>query len=80
MAEDGAKVRFPAVDPATVEARTGSSYPDQFKAGVEEREKRALGDAVGLTNFGANLVRLKPGAASAHRHWHTRQDAFVYIL
>ena len=80
MAEDGAKINFPAVDPATVEVRTGSAYPDQFKAVVEGREKQALGDAVGLTNFGVNLVRLKPGAASAHRHWHSRQDEFIYIL
>jgi uncharacterized cupin superfamily protein len=44
------------------------------------REKRALGDVFGLANFGVNLTRLAPGAASALRHWHTRQDEFVYIL
>ena len=44
------------------------------------REKRALGDAGGLRNFGVNLTRLDPGAASALRHWHERQDEFVYVL
>jgi uncharacterized cupin superfamily protein len=33
-----------------------------------------------LTNFGVNLTRLPPGAISALRHAHTRQDELVYIL
>ena len=44
------------------------------------REKRQLGDLFGLTNFGVNLTRLAPGAASALRHAHTRQDEFIYVL
>jgi uncharacterized cupin superfamily protein len=44
------------------------------------REKRPLGDLFGLTNFGVNLTRLAPGAVSALRHTHSRQDEFVYIL
>jgi uncharacterized cupin superfamily protein len=44
------------------------------------REKRPLGDVFGLANFGVNLTRLLPGAISALRHAHTRQDEFVYIL
>ena len=39
-----------------------------------------LGDAAGLTQFGVNLTRLKPGAASALRHWHEEEDEFVYIV
>jgi uncharacterized cupin superfamily protein len=35
---------------------------------------------VGLTQFGVNLTRLKPGAASALRHWHEAEDEFVYVL
>jgi len=42
--------------------------------------KRPLGDLFGLTNFGVNLTRLLPGAMSALRHAHTKQDEFVYIL
>ena len=33
-----------------------------------------------LTQFGVNLTRLKPGAASALRHWHEAEDEFVYVL
>ncbi|MCV0439678.1 MAG: cupin domain-containing protein [Hydrogenophaga sp.] len=44
------------------------------------RQKHPLGDLFGLTNFGVNLVRMAPGAVSALRHAHSRQDEFVYIL
>ena len=74
------KLKMPALDPASVEVRRGSAYPDEFKAATEGREKRALGNAAGLTRFGVNLVRLEPGAASALRHWHLHEDEFVYVL
>ena len=70
----------PAVDPATVPARGGSSYPEQFKREVEKRSKQALGNALSLTQFGVNLVTLEPGAWSAHRHWHANEDEFVYVV
>ena len=70
----------PAIDPLSVPARTGTGYPEPFKAPVMPREWRALGDALGLKNFGVNLVRLPPGAWSSQRHWHTRQDEFVWVL
>jgi uncharacterized cupin superfamily protein len=47
---------------------------------VHGREKRALGDLAGLTQFGVNLTRLKPGAASALRHWHEQEDEFVFVV
>lgn len=69
------------VDPSTVPARTSSGYPtEEFRKVTAGREKRALGDAVGLTTFGVNLTTLAPGAASALRHWHRRQDEFVFVL
>lgn len=74
------KLQIPALDPASVKVRRGSVYPGEFAAVTEGREKRALGKAAGLTRFGVNLVRLKPGAASAHRHWHVHEDEFVYVL
>jgi uncharacterized cupin superfamily protein len=57
-----------------------SNYPEPFAARMKGREKRPLGDAFGLKNFGVNLTRLEPGAQSALRHAHTKQDEFVYIL
>jgi uncharacterized cupin superfamily protein len=74
------KLRSPALDPRTVPPRRGSSYPAPFKAAVEEREKRPLGDTTGLTQFGVNLVLLPPGCWSSQRHWHSHEDEFVYVL
>jgi len=74
------KLQTPALDPATLEVRTGTGYPEPFRAIVKGRERRVLGDALGLKNFGVNLTTLKPGAASAARHWHAKQDEFVYIV
>src|SRR5205809_6513922 len=71
---------MPALDPATVPEQTGSAYPPPLDAPCRDRAKRALGDAVGLTHFGVNLRRLDPVAWSAQRHWHTREDEFVYVL
>jgi uncharacterized cupin superfamily protein len=64
-----------------VEPRARKSiYPEQFAARIGERIKRPLGDAFGLTIYGVNLTTLKPGAMSALRHAHTKQDEFVYVL
>jgi len=57
-----------------------SNYPEPLASRVAGREKRALGDIFGLSNFGVNLTRLAPGAMSALRHAHSHQDEFVYIL
>jgi uncharacterized cupin superfamily protein len=57
-----------------------SLYPEQFAVRVAGRLKRPLGDPFGLTNFGVNHTRLAPGAMTALRHSHTRQDEFVYVL
>jgi uncharacterized cupin superfamily protein len=67
-------------DPAKIQGRRGTGYPAAFAKGFEGRIKRALGDAGGLTQFGVNLTTLDPGAASAHRHWHAREDEFIYVL
>ncbi len=74
------RLSLPAFDPMTVEAVEGSGYPEPYRSQIGTRIKRALGDAAGLENFGVNLVRLEPGAWSSIRHWHTRQDEFVYVI
>lgn len=55
-------------------------YPEPFASRMNGREKRQLGNAFGLQNFGVNLTRLVPGGTSALRHAHTKQDEFVYVL
>jgi uncharacterized cupin superfamily protein len=47
---------------------------------VLPREKRALGDALGLTKVGVNLTTLPPGKESSMRHSHTLEDEFVFVL
>lgn len=70
----------PAIDPATVPVRTGSAYPGPFAEAVQGRERQALGDAVGLKNYGVNLLRIGPGVLSSQRHWHSHEDEFLYVL
>ena len=71
---------MPKIDLAKATVRTRGVYPEPWRGITEGREKTALGDVVGLTQFGVNLTRLKPGAASALRHWHEAEDEFVYVL
>lgn len=62
-------------------AETGATdYPQPFRAQVAGRHRVVLGDPLGLSNFGVNLTRLAPGASSALRHWHSKQDEFVYVV
>ncbi|RMG12764.1 MAG: cupin domain-containing protein [Deltaproteobacteria bacterium] len=68
------------LDPATVEGRRGTAYPPPFDRGFEGRVKRRLTAPLGLTQFGVNLVTLEPGAYSSQRHWHAKEDEFVYVV
>jgi uncharacterized cupin superfamily protein len=57
-----------------------TNYPEPFAARVAGRDKRRLGEAFGLKNFGVNLTRLMPGATSSLRHHHAKQDELIYIV
>jgi len=70
----------PALDPMTVEPRTATVYPEPLALATVGRAKRSLTAALGLSQFGVNVVDLAPGAASALRHWHSHEDEFVYVL
>jgi uncharacterized cupin superfamily protein len=73
-------LRKPALDPATIAPRSSSGYPEPYRSLVLPREKRAIGDALGLTKIGVNLTTLMPGKESSMRHHHTREDELVYVL
>jgi uncharacterized cupin superfamily protein len=73
-------LKKPALDPMTLEARTGSGYPEPYRSRVLPREKRALGDALGLKTIGINQTVLPPGKESSMRHWHTHEEEFIYVL
>jgi uncharacterized cupin superfamily protein len=68
------------LDPKSLKPRLGSVYPAPFGDPLAGREKRALGDALHLTQFGVNLVTLAPGSWSSQRHWHANEDEFIYVL
>lgn len=71
---------MPKIDIAKVPVDTRTGYPAPFNQVVEGRSRKRLGNAAGLDQFGVNLTTLKPGAASALRHWHEKEDELVYIL
>ena len=68
------------IDVSSVAAVVGTLYPTPYEQACLARERRKLGDAAGLTQYGVNLLTLPPGAWSSQRHWHSRQDEFVYVL
>ena len=70
---------MPVIDQSKIIPRTGSIYPSPYAEMVAGRSSLRLGDAGGLTQFGANLVILQPGALSSLRHWHLNEDEFVMI-
>jgi uncharacterized cupin superfamily protein len=39
-----------------------------------------LSNAGHLTQFGAHVETLSPGAATSRRHWHEKEDEFLYVL
>jgi uncharacterized cupin superfamily protein len=71
---------MPKIDVSKLPVRKGAGYPAQLNKMFDGREKTALGNGVDLTQFGVNLTRIKPGSASALRHWHEKEDEFVYML
>jgi uncharacterized cupin superfamily protein len=71
---------MPKIDIDSLKSDSASGYPEPFRQVVLGRSRRRLGNAAGLTQFGVNLTTLKPGAASAQRHWHAAEDEFVYML
>jgi uncharacterized cupin superfamily protein len=70
----------PAFDPNDLPEQSSSGYPEPYKSRVAGRYRRRLGDHAGLKNFGVNLTRLEPGFESSMRHWHEKQDEFIYVL
>jgi uncharacterized cupin superfamily protein len=75
-----AKLHPPALDPNDVPTQTSTGYPEPYRSRVAGRHRKRLGDAAGLKNFGINLVTLDPRSESSMRHWHEKQDEFIFVL
>jgi uncharacterized cupin superfamily protein len=71
---------MPKIDIDAVPLDTRTNYPDPFHKAVQGRQRKRLGNALGLDQFGVNLCTLKPGAWSSQRHWQHTEDELVYIL
>jgi len=70
---------MPKLDLSQIKAVTGSGYPGKLSDAMQGRSSQRLGDAGGLSQFGANLVHLVPGGLSSLRHYHMEQDEFVMV-
>ena len=59
---------------------------NQVQAERAEREAFGVSDTVrlshagGLSQFGAYVQTLHPGARSSNNHWHENEDEFLYVL
>lgn len=71
---------MPKLDLSNAPVRTSCVYPGKLADHCKGRSKIALGDLGGLDQFGVNLTRLAPGAASAHQHWHLKEDELIYMI
>jgi uncharacterized cupin superfamily protein len=71
---------MPKIDIGKVPAESRNIYPEEFANVVAGRTRQRIGEAAGLTQFGVNICRLKPGAASSLRHWHREEDELIYVL
>ncbi len=71
---------MPKLDLTKLPIITGSGYPGHRAALMDGRGQIAVGDAGKLTQFGANIVILAPGALSSLRHWHEEQDEVLVVL
>ena len=45
-----------------------------------DREWLYYSDAGGLTQYGAYVETLRPGAQPPDKHWHEKEDEFLYVL
>lgn len=69
-------IRKGAVAPVT----GPSPYPAPHSLPTGRMRWWPVSDTGGLTQFGAAIESLEPGAQSSQRHWHEAEDEFLYVL
>ena len=55
-----------------------SKRRDEPNVGI--METASFSDSAGIQQYGAYLQTLQPGARSSTRHWHEREDEFLYVV
>jgi uncharacterized cupin superfamily protein len=71
---------MPKADLDRIEETNRTGYPEPYADAVAGRWYRRLAPALGLSDFGASLVRLEPGAWSSQRHWHEGEDEILVMI
>jgi uncharacterized cupin superfamily protein len=71
---------MPKINLDDIPQTNATGYPAPYDREVQGRWYRRLAPATGLTDFGVSHCVLKPGAWSAHRHWHDSEDEFLVML
>lgn len=71
---------MPKIDLERAPLAEGTRYPAPHDAQCRARRWLKLSEAAGLGALGVNMVTVAPGAWSSHRHWHAREDEFVYMV
>ena len=71
---------MPKITPANHPVLTSTGYLPPHDAAIAGRSRVDIAAAGNLTQFGANLVTLAPGAWSSQRHWHSIEDELVVML
>jgi len=71
---------MPKLDLASLPFVESTGYPAALAGVVRGRSYQRLAAAAGLTQFGVNICKLAPGAASSIRHWHETEDEFSMML
>ena len=71
---------MPKVDLGRIEKVKRTGYPPPHDEQVRGRWAQRLGPAFDLSDFGANVTTLEPGAWSSQRHWHEGEDELVVML
>lgn len=72
--------RMPKINVQQAPRVAGSRYPSPHDEPCRGRFFLQLATAADLTQFGVNLLTLAPGSWSSQRHWHAREDEFLYVL
>ena len=68
------------IDVKVLSPVVGTLYPPALDEPCRSRERRRIGNAAGLTQFGVSFVCLPPGAWWSQRRRHAETDELAYVL
>ena len=62
------------------EGRYPKQLKEYYKGNTDTYKQIKVGDLGGLNQFGVNKTILPKNSATAMRHWHEKEDEFVFII